>query len=374
MLSANMVCMRMFATMDDSKKFIDRRTAIQSLGAAGAVGLAGCLGGGGNGGGGGGETKAAWLYISETGDMGWSYAHDQGRKAVDEQYDWLTTEYSEAVAPGDSSRIFEQYARSGFDVIFGTTFGYMDPMYKVAERFPEVKFEHATGYRTRENMGRYMGQIYKPRYLAGQAAGMVTEADTLGYVAAFPIPEVIRSINAMALGARSVNSEATFKVRWVNAWFDPPRSKEAANSLLDEGCDVIAMEQDSPAAVEAAAEADVWASGYNASMQQFAGDNYLVSPVWSWEKFYGPTVKAVHEGNWESDFFWGDLETGVPHLDEFGPEVPQEVKDKVASTREKIVNGELNVWEGSKFEGESDTFLFEEMSSFVEGVDAEVPS
>jgi basic membrane protein A len=177
----------------------------------------------------------------------------------------------------------------------------------------------------------------------------------------------------MAQGALSVNSEATFKVRWVNSWFDPPTSKEAANSLIDEDCDVIAQEQDSPAAVKAAANADVWASGYNADMSEFGGDNYVISPVWNWEEFYDPAVSAVHDGSWESDAFWGGMETNLPTLDDWGPQVPQEVKDKVASTEEKILNDELNIWAGTKFEGKSDEFLFQQMSSFGAGVEGEVP-
>jgi basic membrane protein A len=266
-----------------------------------------------------------------------------------------------------------EYAQGDTDIIFGTTFGYMDPMFSVAEDHPDVMFEHATGYRTRENMGRYMGRIYQPRYLAGQAAGMVTENNNIGYVAAFPIPEVVRSINSMALGARSVNPDATFKVRWTNAWFDPPTSQEAAQSLIDEDCDVIAQEQDSPAAVKAANEAGVWASGYNAPMGEFGGENYLISPVWNWEEFYIPTVESVHDGTWESGFFWGGMETDLPALDDWGSSVPLEVKDTVASTEEDILNGDLEVWADSKFEGESDEFLFQEMQSYVEGVEGEVP-
>jgi len=317
--------------------------------------------------------KAAWVYISEIGDLGWSWAHNEGRKAADEKFDWLETDYTEAIPPSDSKQVFEQYVRDDYDLIFGTTFGYMDPMFNVAKENPDVVFEHATGFRTRENMGRYMGKIYQPRYLAGQAVGMLTETNNIGYVAAFPIPEVVRSINAMALGARSVNPDATFKVRWVNAWFDPPNSKKAAESLIDENCDVVTQEQDSPAAVKAANEADVWASGYNAPMGEFGGENYVISPIWHWENVYIPAVEAVHDGTWESDFFWGGMDTGVPALDEWGPNVPQDVKDTVAETEEKILNGNFNVWEGTKFEGKSETFLFQEMSSFVPGVEGEVP-
>ena len=381
--------------MDGSEVGLNRRTVLRSLGAAGALGLAGCSGGGGDGGDGGDDgdgssgdggstsaggdggdmdtVKAAWLYISEIGDLGWSWAHNEGRKAADEQFDWLETEYTEAVAPADSQRVFEEYASGDTDIIFLATFEYQDPMLTVAEQYPDTLFEHATGYRTRENMGRYMGRIYEPRFLAGQAAGMVTEVDTIGYVAAFPIPEVIRSINSMTLGARSVNEDVTFKVRWVNAWFDPPTSTEAANSLIDAGCDVIAQEQDSPAAVRAAHEAGVWASGYDAPMGEFGGENYLVSPIFHWEEFYKPTLQSVHDGTWEADAYWEGMDTGIVGLDEWGPAVPQEVKDTVAGTKEKILDGSLDVWAGSKFEGKSDEFLFQEMGSFVEGVEGEVP-
>jgi len=378
--------------MVDGNRGVDRRNVLRTIGAAGVLGLAGCGGDGGDGGGSDGEggdggstsdggdgsgsetVTAAWLYISEIGDLGWSWAHNEGRKAVEEEFDWVETDYTESVPPDEGERVMREYAKGDTDIVFGTTFGYMDPMFSVAEEYPDVLFEHATGYRTRENMGRYMGRIYQPRYLAGQAAGMVTENDTIGYVAAFPIPEVVRSINSMVLGARSVNPEATFKVRWTNAWFDPPTSQEAAQSLIDEDCDVIAQEQDSPAAVKAANEADVWASGYNAPMGEFGGENYLISPVWNWEEFYVPTVESVHDGTWEADFFWGGMEAGLPALDEWGPNVPQEVKDTVASTEEEILNDDLDVWAGSKFEGESDEFLFQKMQSYVEGVEGEVPS
>jgi basic membrane protein A len=313
------------------------------------------------------------VYNSEVGDLGWSWAHNEGRKAVADEYDWLETEYTEAVAPGDSERIFRQYANNGFDIIFGCTFEYQDPMATVAEETPEVYFEHNTGYKTLENMGRYMGRIYQARYLAGIAAGMVTETNTLGYVAAFPIPEVVRGINAFTLGAASVNDSITTKVRWTNTWFDPPTESEAAGALLDENVDVMAQHQDSPAALSAAADAGVWATGYDAPMQEQAGDNYLTSPIWHWEEFYGPTLESVNDGNWESDAYWEGLDSGICSLDDWGPQVPQDVQDEVATAREGIISGDLDVWAGSKFEGESDEFLFQEMGSYVDGVEGTVP-
>ena len=376
---------------------ISRRDAVRGIGAASALGLAGCLGGGdgdGDGGGddtdggdgGGGDTdggengsgqnsvRAAWVYISEVGDLGWSWAHNEGRLAVDEEFDWLETTYTESVAPGDSERVFRQYANDGYDIIFGCTFEYQDPMFAVAEDNPDTYFEHNTGYRTRENMGRYMGRIYQARYLAGQAAGMVTETNTLGYVAAFPIPEVIRGINAWALGAASVNDSVTTEVRWTNSWFDPPTESEAANALIDAGVDVMTQHQDSPAALRAAADEGLWATGYDAPMGDIAGENYLTSPIWHWEEFYGPTIQSVKDGTWESDAYWEGLESGICSIDDWGPQVPQEVKDQVSESREGIVNGDLDVWAGSQFEGESDEFLFQEMNSYVDSVAGTVPS
>ena len=351
---------------------ISRREAIGAVGATGIAALAGCAGGG-SGGGDEADVRAAWVYNSEVGDLGWSWAHNEGRKAVADQFDWLETDYAESVAPGDAERVFRQYASDGYDIIFGCTFGYQDPMATVAADNPETLFEHNTGYTTRENMGRYMGRVYQARYLAGQAAGMMTEANSLGYVAAFPIAEVIRGINAYALGAASVNDAASIKVRWTNSWFDPPTESEAANALIDEGVDVMAQHQDSPAALAAAADADIWATGYDAPMQDQAGDNYLTSPIWHWEEFYGPTVEAVNDGEWEADAYWKGIDSGICSIDDWGPDVPQDVQDEVAATREEIVNDELDVWAGTPFEGESDEFLFQEMNSYVEPVEGEVP-
>ena len=386
------------------KRNLSRRDALRALGVAGMIGIAGCGGDGGSDGGGddggggsdgsdgsdggstdgddGGDTedggmdtvRAAWVYNSEVGDLGWSWAHNEGRKATAEEFDWLETDFTEAVAPENSERIFRQYANDGFDVVFGCTFGYQDPMASVAEDFPDIRFEHNTGYLTRENMGRYMGRIYQARYMAGVAAGMVTETNTLGYVAAFPIAEVVRGINAFTLGAASVNDEISTKVRWTNTWFDPPTEQEAASSLIDEGVDVMAQHQDSPAAVRAANEADIWATGYDAPMGEFGGDNYLTSPIWHWEEFYRPTVESVREGTWEADAYWKGLNAGIVDLSEWGPNVSGDVKSEVADVRSQIESGDLDIWAGSQFEGESDEFLFQEMSSYVEEVDGEVPN
>lgn len=368
-----------------SKKQVTRRDALKAISTVPAVGLAGCVGGDGGGDGGstigsptptaGDETvQAAWVYISEVGDLGWSWAHDQGRQAVDERYDWLETAFSEAVLPADGQQVMANYTQQGYDIIFGTTFEYMDPMFALAEQNPDTLYEHCSGYRQRENMGRYFGRMYQARYLAGVAAGMMPGVSSLGYVAAFPIPEVVRGINAFTLGARSVNDDITTQVRWTNTWFDPPTERQAARSLIDAGVDVMAQHQDSPAAVRAAADAGVWATGYDAPMGEFGGEYYVTSPIWHWEVFYEPTLLSVKEGTWEPDFYFQGLDAGVVDLSDWGPQVPSDAKNAVDEAEDAILAGSLDVWGGSKFEGRSDSFLFGEMSSYVEGVEGTVPS
>jgi basic membrane protein A len=371
-------------------KPLDRRTALKALGLAGTAGFAGCLGDDGGGtedgtdsgnddtGGTATDTeqetiKAAWVYISEVGDLGWSWAHDQGRKAVDENYDWLETSFSEGVAPADGKQVMRQYTNEGFDIIFGTTFEYMDPMLELAKNNPDTLYEHCSGFKTHDNMGRYFGRMYQARYLAGVAAGMMTEANSLGYVAAFPIPEVVRGINAFTHGARSVNDQVSTKVRWTNTWFDPPKEKEAAQSLIDEGVDVMAQHQDSPAAVRAARESGIWATGYDAPMKEFGKDRYITSPIWHWDVFYEPTLTSVKDDSWSADAYWKGLNAGVVDLSEWGSEVPDDVKSNVSDKRSSIESGDLAVWEGTKFAGQDDSQLFGEMGSYVEGVEGSVP-
>jgi len=389
-------------TDEGLRQRVSRRTTIKTLGGlgtAGLAGLAGCSGGDGSDGGGDGSdgsdgsdgesddtesgstetssgmdsVSAAWIYISEPGDMGWSWAHDQGRKTVDEKFDWLETNTVEAVEAADAERTIRELTNAGNDVVFATSFEYQDPMYNVAENNPDVVYEHCSGYRTRENMGRYFGRIDQARYLTGVAAGMMTEENSLGYVAAFPISEVIRGINAFTLGAASVNSEVSTKVRWTNSWFDPQTEREAANNLVDEGVDVMAQHQDSSAAVKAAAESDIWATGYDAPMGQFAGDNYITSPIWHWEMFYEPTLQAVRNGTWEPDFYYDGLESGVVDIDDWGTQVPEDVKSEVESLRGDIESGDLDVWAESTFADASVSERFQNMGSFVEQVEGSVP-
>jgi len=371
-----------------------RRDAIKAIGAAGIFGLAGCTGNSNSGestptateesdgstatetDSGGTEmdtVRAAFLYEAPLGDVGWDRSHENGRQAVEEEYDWLETAYSDGVAPGDSQSVMANYAEEGYDIIFGTSFGYMGPMTQVADQYPDTIFEHCSGYQTRENMGRYYGRLYQPRFLTGVAAGHLTETNTLGYVAAFPISEVIRQLNAFALGAASVNPDVTMEVRWTNAWLDPPATTQATNALLDEGADVINNHITSPAAVQTAAENEAWGFTYTTSMSEQGGDWYGSSAMWQWEEFYGPTLESVRDGTWESDSYWEGLESGVVSVDDFGPNVPDDVVSEVEEKEQQIIDGSLDPWAGSKFEGWSDEELFQDVSSYAEPVAGEVP-
>jgi basic membrane protein A len=292
------------------------------------------------------KMKVGFVYVSPIGDAGYSYAHDQGRKAV-AAMPGVTTSYVEAVAEGpDSERVMLNMARDNYDVIFATSFGYMDPMLKVAKQFPKVVFMHCSGYKTAPNMGNYFGRIYQARYLTGIVAGSMTKSKVLGYVAAFPIPEVIRGINAFTLGAQSVNPDITVRVVWTKTWYDPVTEKEAAKSLLDVGADVIAQHQDSPGPQEAAEEKGVYSIGYNSDMSAFAPKAHLTAAIWNWGPYYVKKVEEVRNGTWKTGSEWPGLDQGIVDLAPFGPMVPQDVQDKVNGLKKEIAAGTKKVFVG----------------------------
>ncbi len=292
------------------------------------------------------EMNVGFVYVSPVGDAGWSYAHDVGRQAI-EAMDGVKTSYVEAVPEGpDSERVMLNMARKGYDLIFATSFGYMDPMLKVAKQFPDTVFMHCSGFKTAENMGNYFGRIYQARYLSGIVAGGMTKSNTIGYVAAFPIPEVIRGINAFTLGVRSVNPEATVRVVWTKTWYDPATEKEAAKSLLDVGADVIAQHQDSPGPQEAAQEKGVYSIGYNSDMSKFAPKAHLTAPVWNWGPYYVSVVEKVQNGTWKAGSEWPGLAEGIVDLAPFGPMVPQDLQDKTNAAKAEIKDGRLKVFTG----------------------------
>ncbi len=328
--------------------------------------------------------KVAFVYIGPPGDAGWTYQHDQGRQAVEEEFgDAVEVTYLESVPEGaESERVFEDLARQGNDLIFGTSFGYMEPMAAVAERFPDVVFEHATGYMTSENMGNYFGAAEEGRYLEGMAAASVSETGELGYVAAFPIPEVVRGINAYTLGAREVNPEATVRVVWTSTWYDPEVEGQAAQSLLDAGVDVLGMHQDSPAVGQAAEAAGAGWTGYNSDMQRFAPGAWLTATTWDWAPFYIKTVREVMEGTWEPESYYGNMADGMVSLAPFGDRVPEDARALIEERRQEIIDGTFVPFSGPILDQDGvervasgEQMTLEQLLSmdfFVEGVIGEI--
>lgn len=324
--------------------------------------------------------KIAFIYIGPPGDLGWTYMHDVGRKEMQEALgDKVEVTFIESVEEGaDSARIMRQYAAQGYHAIFATSFGYMDYMHEVAQDFPDVYFEHCSGYKTAENMATYFGRIYQPRFLSGMVAGKMTESNIIGYVAAFPIPEVIRGINAFTLGVQEVNPEAKVHVVWTNTWYDPVKEREAAIALLDQGADILAQHQDTTEPPKAADERGMLSIGYDADMRQFVGDSVLVSPVWNWGVYYIDTVQDMLNGTWQTHQFWGGLNENVVKLSEFSPLVPQDVRKLVADKKAVIESGEWDVFTGPVYNQDDEIVVPEgqvmsdndklNMNFFVKGV------
>lgn len=294
-----------------------------------------------------GELKVGFVYTSPVGDAGYSWAQDQGRKAI-EKLPGVKTEFVESVKEGaDAERVIENMARSGDQLIFATSFGFMDPTLKVAKDYPNVKFMHCSGFKTAENMDNYFGRMYQARYLTGMVAGLMTKSNIIGYVAAFPIPEVIRGVNAFTLGARSVNPKAQVRVVWTKTWFDPALEKDAAISLLDVGADVITQHQDSAGPMEAAAQRGKYCIGYNSDMSKYAPKSHLTAAVWNWAPMYEAIVKEVRDGSWKGGrALWWGMDKGVVDIAPFGPMVPKDVQDKVNAQKELFKKGEDKVFAG----------------------------
>lgn len=297
--------------------------------------------------------KVAFVYIGPAGDAGWTFEHDRGRLYLEEALgENVETQFIENVPESsEAAGVIQGYARKGFDLIFTTSFGYMDPTLEVAKKYPDTIFMHCSGYKTNENMGTYFGRMYQPRYLSGLMAGEMTEDNLIGYVAAFPIPEVIRGINAFALGVKAVNPDAKIKVVWTNTWFDPTIEKEAAISLLDLGADVIAQHQDSPAAQQAAQDYGAYCIGYDSDMNAFAPEAYLGAPIWDFGPYYTKIAESVQNGTWTNEQFWGGLDTGIVKL-VISDLVPEDVKEMVLEKQEEIIDGELEPFAGPIYDNE----------------------
>lgn len=292
------------------------------------------------------EMKVGFIYISPIGEEGWSYAHDQARKLLSTM-PGVRTSYVESVPEGpEAERIIRNMARKHYDIIFATSFGYMDFMLKVAEQYPDSTFMHCSGYKNAPNMSNYFGRIYQARYLTGLVAGSMTRSGAIGYVAAFPIPEVIRGINAFTLGVRAVNPKAEVRVVWTKSWYDPVMEKNAAKRLIKEGADVIAQHQDSSGPQEAAQEMGVYSIGYNTDMTRFAPRAHMTSAIWSWGPFYKEVVEQVRAGTWKNGSFWYGMETGVVDIAPYGPMIPQNVRELTDRAKADIKSGKLVVFTG----------------------------
>ncbi|MDD4047384.1 MAG: BMP family ABC transporter substrate-binding protein [Clostridia bacterium] len=292
------------------------------------------------------QVKAGFVYIGPVGDGGWTEAHDNGRKYLEDKLG-IETVYNENVPESsDCEKVINDMIDQGCNVIFATSFGFMDYVEKAANNHPDVKFLHCSGYKTSDNMGVYFGRMYEPRYLSGIVAGMKTKTNKIGYVAAFEIPEVLRGINAFTMGVRSVNPEATVNVKWTHTWIDAARAKEAAKALLDENCDILAQHQDAPGPQVAAEEKGVWSVGYNMDMTAIAPKAHMTSPVWNWGPYYVEQVQAIMDGTWESESYWGGIKEGIVDLSVLTENAPEGAKEAVENAKAKILSGENKIWTG----------------------------
>ncbi|GGG79705.1 BMP family ABC transporter substrate-binding protein [Paenibacillus radicis (ex Gao et al. 2016)] len=326
--------------------------------------------------------RVAFVYIGPPGDGGWTFEHDNGRKYMEEKLGIKADTVENVPESADAERVITELAQN-HDIIFTTSFGYMDQTLNVAKKFPKVKFMHVAGYKTADNMGNYFGKNYEASYLSGIAAGKMTKSNIIGYVGAFPIPEVIYNINAFALGIQSVNPDAKVNVVWSNTWYDPTTERQAAISLLDKGADVLLAYQDSPATLQAAAERGALAGGNDSDMTRYAPEAYLTNPTWNWGPYYTKVVQSVIDGTWKSEQYSGSLADEMVGLAPLGSSIPDDVKKLVEDAKAKVLNGELNVFSGPITDAagavkveEGKTMTLEDilvMDWFVKGVEGTIP-
>jgi len=301
--------------------------------------------------------KAAFVYVTPVFDAGWTRQHDEGRKAVEKALGTaVKTTVVDNVAEGaDSERVVRDLAQQGHDVIFTTSFGYMEPTLKVAKEFPNVKFESITGYKTDVNVSVANARYYEGRYLAGVAAGRMTQSNVAGYVAGFPIPEVLQGLNAFTLGMRSVNPKAQVKVIWLNSWFDPAKERDAAFTLFNQSVDVITFHTASNAVMVAAQERGKMAIAYHSDMRKVAPEAQLMAVTHEWGAYYTRRVTDVQKGQWRSGNVWAGLKEGMIRVGDFGPKLPAKVRDEIAKVQQDIVQGKRHPFQGPIADNEGKT-------------------
>ncbi|GAA4225443.1 simple sugar transport system substrate-binding protein [Sagittula marina] len=334
----------------------------------------------------GDPVTAGFIYVGPVGDGGWTYEHDQARQKVEAEFgDKVKTIYQESVPEGaDAERAITQMALSGADIIFTTSFGYMDPTVAVAEKFPDVKFEHATGYKTADNVSVYSARFYEGRAIQGHIAGSMTKTNKIGYIASFPIPEVIRGINSAYIHAKKVNPDVEFSIIWAYTWFDPAKEADAAKALIENGADVILQHTDSTAPQAAAQEAgDVITFGQASDMLDYAPSPRVSSIIDDWAPYYIERVQAVMDGTWESSSTWAGIGAGMVGIGEITDAVPADIKEEALALKESIASGEyhpftgpLNKADGSVWLAEGETASDADLAGlnfYVEGLNAEIP-
>ncbi len=332
------------------------------------------------------KTTVGFVYVGPIGDGGWTYEHDQGRLAVEEAFgDAVETVYVENVAEGpDSERVMTQMALNGADLIFTTSFGYMDPTINVAQKFPNVKFEHATGYKRADNVSTYSARFYEGRAVQGHIAGKMTKSNIIGYIASYPIPEVIRGINSAYLHASRVNPDVEFKIIWAYTWFDPAKEADSAKALIEQGADVILQHTDSTAPLAAASEAEgVIGFGQASDMAEYKDGPRVTSIIDNWAPYYIARTKAVMDGTWESVDTWDGMSTGMVEMGEMTDKIPADLRAEAQAMMDAIAAGEyhpftgpINKQDGSAWlaEGEvADDGTLAGMNFYIEGVTGEIP-
>jgi simple sugar transport system substrate-binding protein len=292
--------------------------------------------------------KIAFAYVGPVGDGGWTFAHDNGRKALEAEFgNKIVTSFVENVPESaDAERVIRDLASQGNQLIFGTTFGYMEPMLKVATDFPNAKFEHATGYKTAANLRTYDSRTYEGAYMAGVIAGTMTKTNTLGFVASIPIPEVIRNINSFTMGAQSVNPKIKTKVVWVNGWFDPPKETEAATSLINAGADILFQNTDSSAVLQTAEKMGKRAFGWDSDMTAYGPKAHLGSAIINWAPYYTKAVKEALDGTWATGGVWWGVKEGAIDMVSMADDLPAETKAKVESIKAGLKDGSFHPWTG----------------------------
>ena len=329
--------------------------------------------------------KAGFVYIGPTGDHGWTYSHDQGRKALEAQSGGkVKTSFVENVPEtADAERVFRDLAQKGHKVVFGTSFGYMNQMVKVAKAFPNTVFMHATGYKTEKNLGTYDLRTYEASYMLGVIAGKMSKTNKLGMVASVPIPEVIRNINAYTIGARSVNPAITNRVIWLNSWFDPGKEREAAMALIAQGCDVLMQNTDSPAVLKTAEEKGKRAFGWDSDMTAYGPKAHLGSAIINWTPYYTKTVKDMLDGTWTSSRTWWGVKEGAIDLVSIAQDVPADTRARLDEVKKGLKDGSFAIWKGPLKDNAGKEILADGavaddkflggINYYVQGVEGKVP-